>query len=94
MPLWLSRGCCTAGRVARRNARRHSVCYSTPWGTRFPRKEAADEPAQRERAVVHGITCELHPGGTPGRDELFFAHEAEVSQICDILEAYKNAKGS
>ena len=42
----------------------------------------------------HGITCELHPGGTPGRDELFFAHEAEVSQICDILEAYKNPKGS
>jgi hypothetical protein len=42
----------------------------------------------------HGITCELHPEASPGKDELAFIWEVKVSEVREILETYKNATGS
>jgi hypothetical protein len=42
----------------------------------------------------HGIACELHPEASPGKDELAFTWEVKVSGVKEILEAYKNPKGS
>ena len=58
--------------------------------------QAEAEHAAELRALFrqHGIICELRPGATPGKDELRFTRETQVSQIRDILEAYKNPEGS
>ena len=42
----------------------------------------------------HGIACQLHPEASPGKDELAFTWEVKVSEVKEILEAYKNPKGS
>jgi hypothetical protein len=42
----------------------------------------------------YGIPLEAHPDVAPGKDELVFTREADISQVRDILEAYKNPKGS
>ena len=58
--------------------------------------QAKGEHAAELRALFrqYGIASELHPDVSPGKDELFFTREAEVSQIREILEAYKNPEGS
>jgi hypothetical protein len=42
----------------------------------------------------HGITCELHPEVSPGKDELAFTLEVRPSQVREILDTYKTSKGS
>jgi hypothetical protein len=42
----------------------------------------------------HGINCRLHPELPAPRSDLVFSREADVSQAREILEAYKNPKGS
>ena len=58
--------------------------------------EAERQHAAELRALFqqHGITCQLHPEARPGRDELVFTWEVKVSEVREILEAYKNPKGS
>jgi hypothetical protein len=55
------------------------------------RQHAAELQALFEQ---HGITCQLHPEASQGRDELVFTREVKVSEVREILEAYKNPKGS
>ena len=42
----------------------------------------------------HGITCELHPQAGAGKDDLAFSREVDVAQVKEVLDAYKNVKGS
>jgi hypothetical protein len=42
----------------------------------------------------HGINCRLQPTLPAAASDLVFSREADVAQAKEILEAYKNAKGS
>jgi hypothetical protein len=42
----------------------------------------------------HGINCRLHPNTHAGASDLVFSREADVAQVKEILDAYKNPKGS
>ncbi len=42
----------------------------------------------------HGINCRLHPEPPAARSDLVFSQSANVSQVREILDAYKNPKGS
>jgi hypothetical protein len=58
--------------------------------------QAEGQHAAELRALFqqHGITCELHPEASPGKDELVFTWQVKVSEVREILDAYKNPKGS
>jgi hypothetical protein len=42
----------------------------------------------------HGINCELHPDPGAGKDDIVFTQAVDVAQVKDVLDAYKNVKGS
>ena len=42
----------------------------------------------------HGINCRLQPPLPAAASDLVFSRDADVSQAKEILEAYKNPKGS
>jgi hypothetical protein len=42
----------------------------------------------------HGINCELHPQAVAGKDDIVFTREVDVAQVKEVLDAYKDVKGS
>ncbi len=57
----------------------------------------AEQPHSAElRALFqqHGILCELVPQVNPGKDALLFTWDVPLSEVREILDAYKNPKGS
>jgi hypothetical protein len=42
----------------------------------------------------HGINCRLHPDLPAAEEELVFSRESDLPQVKEILDAYKNPKGS
>ncbi len=58
--------------------------------------QAEEQHAAELQALFqqHEIPCALHPDARTGGEELAFRREADVSQVKEILEAYKTAKGS
>jgi hypothetical protein len=41
-----------------------------------------------------GISCHAEPGGASGKESLVVAGGADPARVAEILESYKNAKGS
>jgi hypothetical protein len=41
-----------------------------------------------------GIPCHVEPGGVPGTETLVIGGGADPARVAEILESYKNAKGS
>jgi len=54
-------------------------------------QHAAELPALFQQ---HDIICELRPEASPGKDELAFTWEVKVSEVREVLEAYKSPSGS
>jgi hypothetical protein len=58
--------------------------------------QAEHEHSAELRALFqqHGILCEFEPQTTIGKDALVFTWAVPVSEVREILDAYKNPKGS
>ena len=42
----------------------------------------------------HGIPYQFHPDVPAGKGELVFSREADMAQVQEVLDAYKEPKGS
>jgi hypothetical protein len=42
----------------------------------------------------HGINCQLHPDQQATEGDLVFSQETDAEQVKEILDGYKNPKGS
>jgi hypothetical protein len=42
----------------------------------------------------HGINCQLHPDQPTAESDLVFSRETDAEQVKEILDSYKNPKGS